>query len=280
MRRAILSSAAILGLAAGCALVATSAMARTETGAAVRTAAAAGKDALASRWGNQVDGRWYAGAQAPGGWAAYHRPAYGFALPTYWMQPTFYIADFDGYGLPMPQSGYGWSRYYDDAVLTDGYGRVYAVRTGLAWDGLSRSHDLAPAARHSAPERGAPPPPAGMGPDDGYQGRWVGTWYGDDGRVYNGEYEGSYEGVVRGADAGPPPPHGRPHWGPPPPPQGPYGYGPGRYGAAPGGQVYYAGPGVTTIVIQPGTTTTRYVEEEVVTTPRRWKPRRKAHCGC
>lgn len=86
------------------------------------------------RWGPRQNGRWYAGWGAPGGWGAYRRPVYGYVLPRYWINPTYYIANYGTYGLPAPAYGYGWSRYYDDAVMTDRYGRVYDYRGGVHWD--------------------------------------------------------------------------------------------------------------------------------------------------
>jgi Ni/Co efflux regulator RcnB len=85
-------------------------------------------------WGQRVNGRWSAGWNAPGGWDGYRRPVAGVSLPGYWINPAYYIADYRGYGLPAPASGYGWSRYYDDAVLTDRYGRVIGARYGYDWD--------------------------------------------------------------------------------------------------------------------------------------------------
>lgn len=87
----------------------------------------------AHRWGPRYQGRWYAGARAPGGWGAYRRPVYGYVLPRYWVNPTYYIANYGAYGLPAPAAGYGWSRYYDDAVMTDRYGRVYDHRRDIDW---------------------------------------------------------------------------------------------------------------------------------------------------
>jgi Ni/Co efflux regulator RcnB len=278
MRQALFHSIAI-----GCALVAMPAIAGTESAAAAKSMTSAGEAVQPHRWGQRVDGRWQAGTRAPGGWSAYHRPAYGYALPAYWMQPDFYIADFGGYDLPAPQSGYGWSRYYDDAVLTDAYGRVFAVRGDIAWDRHEGGYDDDAATAQAAPRPNGPPPPGlggRPGQGEGYGGRWVGTWYGDDGRVYSGEYEGSYEGDVRGADAGPPPPyHGGAHWGPPPPPAYRDGPGPYREPGAPGVYRYETGPGTTTIVIQPGTITT--VEEIVEDTSRRSYHRRPVkRCDC
>ncbi|BAV64057.1 RcnB family protein [Sphingobium cloacae] len=86
------------------------------------------------RWGPRHGGRWYAGWQAPGGWAAYRRPVYGYILPRYWVNRTYYIGNYGAYGLPAPAYGYGWSRYYDDAVMTDRFGRVYDWRDDIDWD--------------------------------------------------------------------------------------------------------------------------------------------------
>ncbi|MEG8219215.1 RcnB family protein [Sphingomonas sp. HH69] len=86
------------------------------------------------RWGQRHNGRWVAGWRAPGGWNGYRRPVYGYVLPRYWISPTYYIANYGAYGLPAPAYGYGWSRYYDDAVMTDRYGRVYDSRSNIDWD--------------------------------------------------------------------------------------------------------------------------------------------------
>jgi Ni/Co efflux regulator RcnB len=87
-----------------------------------------------NRWGPRTNGRWYAGGRAPGGWGAYRRPVYGYVLPRYWIQPNYYISNYAAYGFPAPGAGYGWSRYYDDAVMTDRYGRVYDHRSNVDWD--------------------------------------------------------------------------------------------------------------------------------------------------
>lgn len=87
------------------------------------------------RWVRDGSGRWYGGTNAPGGWNAYRRPTRGYRLPHYWTSDSFFIADFAGYGLAPPPEGYGWHRYYDDAVLTDRHGRVYDWAGGINWDG-------------------------------------------------------------------------------------------------------------------------------------------------
>ncbi|HET9510223.1 MAG TPA: RcnB family protein [Sphingomonas sp.] len=99
-----------------------------------------------SRWGNRIDGRWAVGGWAPGGWDAYRRPTRGWVLPSYWFAPGYYINDFAFYGLGAPPVGYNWSRYYDDAVLVDGRGRVFDSVSGIDWnryDGAAAYDDYA-----------------------------------------------------------------------------------------------------------------------------------------
>lgn len=87
-----------------------------------------------SRWGSKIGGRWWAGANAPGGWAGYRRPHRGWAVPAYWNAPRFYVGDWSSYGLPQPPQGYNWARYYDDAVLIDPRGSVYDTTSDIDWD--------------------------------------------------------------------------------------------------------------------------------------------------
>ena len=56
----------------------------------------------------------------------YVRPSYGFQLPRQWMSPE-HLVDYRDFGLGRPAPGFGWSRYYNDIVLTDQWGRVYDV---------------------------------------------------------------------------------------------------------------------------------------------------------
>lgn len=107
------------------------------------TATAPGKTVVrtAPRWGQRIQGRWHGGVNAPGGYVAYRRPVPGFTLPRYWIQPSFYIGNYAAYGLPAPRPGYGWSRYYDDAVMTDAYGRVVESRGGIHWEDYDGGYD-------------------------------------------------------------------------------------------------------------------------------------------
>jgi hypothetical protein len=75
-------------------------------------------------WGPRHNGRWQMGYRAPGGWGGYRRPFVGYALPSFWINPSFYVGNYGNYGFSRPSNGYGWSRYYNDAVMTDRYGRV------------------------------------------------------------------------------------------------------------------------------------------------------------
>lgn len=230
------------------------------------------------RWGPRFQGRWFAGWHAPGGWLGYRRPTVGYVLPPYWLSPAYRVVNYGAYGLPAPVDGYGWSRYYDDAVMTDQYGRVQDHRSDLDWD------------RHD----GDGPPPPDMGYDDevtapdlpppshAYEGRWTGTWRGQDGKAYSGEYEGRFEGDVQGGpgvDYDAPPYAAMPH--------GPHHAAPGQpivtTTHAPGyiaGGYYYPGATTTTVLVQPAvTTTTSYVTE--VTSRRQGAKRKIAHrCNC
>jgi hypothetical protein len=63
----------------------------------------------------------------------YRQPNYGYMLPRHWVSASYFIPDYNLYRLPRPAAGFGWSRYYDDAVLTDRYGRVYDWRGNVDW---------------------------------------------------------------------------------------------------------------------------------------------------
>jgi Nickel/cobalt transporter regulator len=66
----------------------------------------------------------------------YQRPSYGFQLPQTWMSAEHAI-DYREFGLDRPARGFGWSRYYNDMVLTDQWGRVYDVADGYDRGGRS-----------------------------------------------------------------------------------------------------------------------------------------------
>ena len=208
------------------------------------------------RWGPMVNGRWEGGYRAPGGWNAYRRLGRGATLPGYWMGGSFRIDDYLNFGLAAPPQGYGWVRYYDDAVLVDRSGRVWDSVDGIGWAdaeadsgyGWSESNASAGDYPPIAPERpeyyDAPPPPPLRAP---YPQPQV--------HVIPAPGSGYYGGTFYGGSATP----------------GTAVYTSGGYGAT-----------TTTVVITPAPiTTTTIVEEviqqEVVSTTYVRKPRRVVH---
>lgn len=93
-----------------------------------------------NRWGYEIEGQWYGGSQAPGGWGAYRRLGRGHHMPQYWLGGSFGIPDYLSYGLSAPPRGYRWVRYYDDAVLIDDRGSVWDSVGGIAWGGAGASY--------------------------------------------------------------------------------------------------------------------------------------------
>ena len=131
----------------------------------------------------------------------YRRPYRGFILPSYWVQPTFYVSNFNRYGLSTPMRGYNWTRYYDDAVLTDSRGYVQDYRSGVNWNNQNdrtsdyQEADYGPAilpdgnaynwnddsnVAYAAPD----------GSSYSYDGNWQGNYVDPQGRVFEGEWEG------------------------------------------------------------------------------------------
>jgi len=64
----------------------------------------------------------------------FHRIDRGGVVPNRWWGPQFQVRNWRMYGFPQPFAGGRWIRYYDDALLIDGYGRVYDSRPGWDWD--------------------------------------------------------------------------------------------------------------------------------------------------
>jgi Ni/Co efflux regulator RcnB len=58
----------------------------------------------------------------------------GGVVPQRWWGSQFQVRNWRNYGFPQPFAGGRWIRYYDDALLIDGYGRVYDSRPGWDWD--------------------------------------------------------------------------------------------------------------------------------------------------
>jgi Ni/Co efflux regulator RcnB len=233
-----------------------------------------------NRWGGQINGRWYAGAQAPGGWNNYRRMGRGGHLPSYWMGSGFRIPDYLSWGLAAPPYGYFWVRYYDDAVLVDGRGDVWDSVGGIAWadadSWADSSGSYSNSYSYSSAGAGYRQPIEPVDPNDYYDG-------------YSG-------GSLPPAGAIGAPPAAQV--------QGYYGSGQAYYGGQgsyQSGAYYYGAPvGSTVVITMPGTTTTTITEEvieEVATTTtyvraaprkvvrkapvRRYKPKVQCCvCGC
>ena len=148
---------------AACALLATTSANAQQPAAGHGPGASPSVTMGKARWGSNVNGRWWGGVNAPGGWTAYRRPARGYVLPSYWISPRFTVSNWNGYGLTQPTNGYRWIRYYDDAVLIDGRGSVYDVAEGVDWDRYDQGYYTDDTSVYAGPaDRGA------YVPDDGY----------------------------------------------------------------------------------------------------------------
>jgi Ni/Co efflux regulator RcnB len=213
------------------------------------------------RWGGSVGGRWYGGSNAPGGWNAYRRPNRGWTLPRYWVAPSFFIGDWGTYGLSTPPQGYNWTRYYDDAVLVDGRGRVVDAVDGIDWDSYDDSQGYAGGGGYAEAGDGyAVAAGGGGGYGASYQQQPV--QYAPPPMVQDGGYSTTYSSSGY-AGAG--------------------GYASGGY--------WYPPVTTTTITVQSApvvtTTTTEYIESTSYTPVRRvyrakrkWRPAPRRTCSC
>lgn len=199
-----------------------------------------------NRWGGMIDGRWYAGAQAPGGWRGYRRMGRGGHLPAYWMGGGFRIPDYLSWGLAAPPAGYFWVRYYDDAVLVDARGDVWDSVSGIAWADADAWADSS----------------AGYSSAYSYSNATVGAGYRQPIQPVdpNDYYDGYSGGSVPPAGAIGAPPAVQV--------QGYYGSGQAYYGAQgsyQAGTYYYGAPvGSTVVITMPASTTTTTITEEVI----------------
>lgn len=74
------------------------------------------------------------GGMQHGGMRGYRHIQRGGFVPGGFWGPQFVIRNWGGYGFPQPFSGGHWIRYYDDALLIDGEGRVHDGRYGYDWN--------------------------------------------------------------------------------------------------------------------------------------------------
>lgn len=155
----------------------------------------------------------------------YRKPLRGFRLPRTYIQPGYFIGNFGYYGLRQPNAGYGWSRYYDDAVLTNRDGVVQDARYNVDWDRYNKGYDdgyrdgratydpgvfagddrvlSTPSAYNSNQSTYQGDWDGEYREDGSYQGEWQGTYRDAEGRTYEGEYSGTFIGDANMA----------PHWG-------------------------------------------------------------------
>jgi Ni/Co efflux regulator RcnB len=230
-----------------------------------------------SRWGGSVGGRWQGGSKAPGGWNAYRRPSRGWIMPSYWISPSFFIGDYGTYGLSTPPQGYSWSRYYDDAVLTDRSGRIYDSVSGIDWD----SYDSADAYGYGGGAASA-----------GY-GYAAAAGGGGGGGGYGASYPQPQPGP--GAWSNQPAPYpAQPAYAPPPPPPPMQGGGYTTTTSSGGyisGGYWYPPVTTTTVTIQSApvvtTTTTEYIETTYApvrhvyrAAKRKYRPAPRRTCSC
>ena len=152
---------------------------------------------------------WHGPATQPGAFP--QRIERGFTVPPMFLAPQFGVGNWQVFGLPAPGPGQRWIRYYGDAYLVDGDGRVVDVRADLDWERAGeararrdgdhghgdRGHDHGDHHRHHGGEEhvrtyvyGAPGYPPVYGAP-GYPPPPPGYYYGGEGG-YHGGYYGGY----------------------------------------------------------------------------------------
>jgi Ni/Co efflux regulator RcnB len=155
----------------------------------------------------------------------YRQPFRGFVLPSYWINPSFSVSNWGAYGLSQPNYGYNWSRYYDDAVLTDPRGYVYDYRPRVNWNaapaGYAPNGGYQPAYGPSIRadnqvygwgDAASDPSIEGQREAGTYEGAWTGQYVDPQRQVYRGQWDGSYtndqgqvyQGSYRGTASGDP----------------------------------------------------------------------------
>ncbi|SIN87981.1 regulator RcnB of Ni and Co efflux [Parasphingorhabdus marina DSM 22363] len=166
----------------------------------------------------------------------YKRPFRGFRLPRTFIRPSYFIGNFGYYGLRQPSYGYGWSRYYDDAVLTDRHGVVHDSVRDLDWDRYNQGYNDGYRDGRATyddsvllnDDRVIATPTAAIGSttyqgdwdgayreDGSYSGEWSGTYRDAEGRVYEGNYAGTFIGEGEATQVGADYADSAPHWGAP-----------------------------------------------------------------
>lgn len=75
------------------------------------------------------------------GYKNYHRIDRGGRVHSFWFGPRYHVRNWGHYGFAAPVQDRRWIRYYDDALLIDGQGRVHDGRWGMDWDRFGESWD-------------------------------------------------------------------------------------------------------------------------------------------
>lgn len=163
----------------------------------------------------------------------YKRPHRGFRLPRTYIHPSFFIGNYSYYGLSRPSYGYGWSRYYDDAVLTDRRGVVHDSVHNLDWDRYNQGYNdgyragqatydssvligddqviATPSGAHGGSSTYQGDWDGAYREDGSYKGNWQGTYRDAEGQVYEGQYSGTFIGEGNASQVGASYAEG-PHW--------------------------------------------------------------------
>ncbi len=164
----------------------------------------------------------------------YKRPHRGFRLPRTFIQPSFFIANYGNYGLSRPSAGYGWSRYYNDAVLTDRRGVVHDSVNNLDWDRYNQGYNdgyragqatyddsvfmeddqviATPSGAHGGSSTYQGDWNGAYREDGSYKGDWQGTYRDAEGKVYEGQYSGTFIGDGNASQVGASYADSAPHW--------------------------------------------------------------------
>lgn len=152
-------SLAFLGLLVSAAMIPGAAQAQTDSGASTNAGVALATQGMQSMRGHRGGTRvWRGGGghhmrggghrffghrgghrfQGHRGGVRFHRGSRFFVggfVPRYFLGPRYYVVNYPRYGLARPAYGHRWVRYYDDAYLVDGRGRIADHRYGVSYDG-------------------------------------------------------------------------------------------------------------------------------------------------
>jgi Ni/Co efflux regulator RcnB len=140
-----------------------------------------------------------------------HRLQRGFIVPPVFFGQQFYVDNWQLYGFAPPPRNHRWVRYYDDAYLIDGGGRIVDTRYGLDWDRYGERWNMVDGIPSYYGRGDFRPDERDYAWVEGYRRDHGDDWdYADMGPGY-----GPGPGPGPGPDFGPPP-----GYGPPPGPQG------------------------------------------------------------